>query len=234
MRSSASRNMIQRGIERRRRRRAAGRLPRVVPARVRGPNGVLEHLRHEWARRRGAPRVSSVLPSSRAMTTSANRPTLSSQPSRRSAPLRTGSRQASSGPGIAATLADGEPSAHAASGSARQLQRHRRGCEARTRTRSSWFRARCGSRSTTSHWVWTERLELPEPPASDAARFHVALRPVGTDGGLSAVPLPVGLRQRGRPRMESKPRSPLCGGPPFLFHQRPVVAGEGNPPACET
>ena len=44
-------------IERRRRREQPGPVPRVVPARVRGPNGVLEHLRHEWAGVEARPRV---------------------------------------------------------------------------------------------------------------------------------------------------------------------------------
>src|SRR4029079_5345974 len=39
------------------------------------------------------------------------------------------------------------------------------GCEARLRTRTSCFRGRRGTSSTTSHCsrVWTERFELPSP-----------------------------------------------------------------------
>ena len=79
------------------------------------------------------------------------------------------------------------------------------GCEARARTWSSCFRGRRGAGSTTSHGssVWTGRLELPTS-GFRRRRASIALRPVGTDGGsrtrtdggLSAVPLPVGLRQQ--------------------------------------
>ncbi len=77
------------------------------------------------------------------------------------------------------------------------------GCEATVRTRTSWFRARRGTSSTTSHCVWTGGLE-PPTPGSRSRCAPVAPRPGGTDGrirtdtdgGLSAVPLPVGLRQR--------------------------------------
>ena len=85
------------------------------------------------------------------------------------------------------------------------------GCETRVRTWSSCFRGRRGAGSTISHglraWVWTERFELPTsglrrrrasscttsrcvlPSTDGGSRTH-------TDGVLSAVPLPVGLRQQ--------------------------------------
>ncbi len=68
--------------------------------------------------------------------------------------------------------------------------------------------------------VWTERLELPTP-GSQGRCAPVAPRPaVGTDGrirtdtggGLSAVPLPVGLRQHWWTERESNPHPPPCKG----------------------
>ena len=79
------------------------------------------------------------------------------------------------------------------------------GCEATVRTRTSGFRARRGTSSTTSHRVWTGGLE-PPTPGSRSRCAPIAPRPglggtdgrirTDTDGGLSAVLLPVGLRQR--------------------------------------
>ena len=71
------------------------------------------------------------------------------------------------------------------------------GCEARFRTRTSWFRARRGTSSTTSQGSGREDSNL-QPPASDAGALplrHVQVSTDGrirtdTDGGLSAVPLP--------------------------------------------
>ena len=111
---------------------------------------------------------------------------------------------------------------------ARQPHRHRC-CEATIRTQTSWFRARRGASSTTSHRSGREGSNL-QPPAPEAGALplrHVQVvltagvepaltRPstsclcrlgyvsIGTDGrirtdtggGLGAVPLPVGLRQR--------------------------------------
>src|SRR5205807_6223981 len=55
--------------------------------------------------------------------------------------------------------------------------------------------------------VWTEGLEPPTPGFRRRCARQIAPRPGGTDGrirtdtdgGLSAVPLPVGLRQQGGP-----------------------------------
>ena len=52
------------------------------------------------------------------------------------------------------------------------------GCEATVRTRTSWFRARRGTSSTTSHWSG-RRDSNSQPPASDAGALAVALRPGG-------------------------------------------------------
>ena len=72
------------------------------------------------------------------------------------------------------------------------------GCEATVRTRTSWFRARRGTSSTTPQGSG-RRDSNSRPPASDAGAL-ARLRYVqvstdgrirtGTDGGLSAVPLP--------------------------------------------
>ena len=51
---------------------------------------------------------------------------------------------------------------------ARQLQRHRRGCEARARTWSSWFRARCGSAFHHLALRSGRRDSNSQPPASEA------------------------------------------------------------------
>lgn len=49
------------------------------------------------------------------------------------------------------------------------------GCEARVRTRTSWFRARRGSTSTTSHWSGREdsNLQPPAPRAGALPLRHV-------------------------------------------------------------
>src|SRR5262249_2863714 len=72
--------------------------------------------------------------------------------------------------------------------------------------------------------VWTERLQLPTP-GFRRRRASIAPRPVGTDGGsrtrtdggLSAVPLPVGLRQRA---------SCHFGGPCATRTRNLLLAGE--------
>ena len=61
------------------------------------------------------------------------------------------------------------------------------GCEARARTWTSCFRDRCGSVSTTSHGSGSRHVQVCRTDGGIRTR---------TDGGLSAVPLPVGLRQR--------------------------------------
>ena len=69
-------------------------------------------------------------------------------------------------------------------------------------------------------WVWMERLELPTP-GSQGRCAPIAPHPVaGTDGrirtdtggGLSAVPLPVGLRQHWWTERESNPHPSPCRG----------------------
>ena len=46
------------------------------------------------------------------------------------------------------------------------------------RTRTSWFRARCGSSSTTSHRSWSGRRDSnSQPPAPEAGALPVAPRP---------------------------------------------------------
>ena len=66
--------------------------------------------------------------------------------------------------------------------------------------------------------LWSGRRDSnSQPPASDAGAWPVALRPVGTHGesrtrtgrGLSAVPLPVGLRELVRGPGGSRTRSRL-------------------------
>ena len=52
------------------------------------------------------------------------------------------------------------------------------GCEATVRTRTSWFRARRGTSSTTSHRSG-RRDSNSQPPASDAGALAVAPRPGG-------------------------------------------------------
>ena len=52
------------------------------------------------------------------------------------------------------------------------------GCEATVRTRTSWFRARRGTSSTTSQWSG-RRDSNSQPPASDAGALAVAPRPGG-------------------------------------------------------
>ena len=52
------------------------------------------------------------------------------------------------------------------------------GCEATVRTRTSWFRARRGTSSTTSHGSG-RRDSNSQPPASDAGALAVAPRPDG-------------------------------------------------------
>ena len=119
------------------------------------------------------------------------------------------------------------------------------GCEARIRTRISWFRARRGAGCTTSHRSgWRDSNSQPPAPRAGALPLrHIQL--AGTDGrirtdtggGLSAVPLPVGLRQRvpvDRAGVEPAPSSlqgshaSSCAiGPGF----RVVVAGAGIEPA---
>ena len=123
------------------------------------------------------------------------------------------------------------------------------GCEARARTWTSCFRDRRGSGSTTSHCtrsVWTERFELPTSGFRSRCA-PVAPRPgvmgtdggsrTRTDGGLSAVPLPVGLRQREVSRWVDR-----AGVEPATFSLQgscasgcatgPVVARAGIEPAC--
>ena len=118
-------------------------------------------------------------------------------------------------------------------------------CEPRSRTRFSWFRARCGSRSTSSHRSCIARSgrrdSNSQPPASDAGARPIALRPVGTHGesrtrttrGLSAVPLPVGLRElvRAWTRRESNPQPSPCKGAVASSAAGPLVAGAGIEPA---
>ena len=125
---------------------------------------------------------------------------------------------------------------------ARQLQRHRelrgQGSNLELLVQSQvWFR------STTSHWVWTERIELPTS-GFRSRRASVALRPGGTrtdggsrtrtDGGLSAVPLPVGLRQRGAcrgPRGSRTRNLLLAGELRFRLRHRPWWRRAGIEPA---
>lgn len=114
------------------------------------------------------------------------------------------------------------------------------GCEATVRTRTSWFRARRGTSSTTSHCVWTGGLE-PPTPGSRSRCAPVAPRPGGTDGrirtdtdgGLSAVPLPVGLRQRECvDRVGFEPTSfSVQGSCASSCATGPLVAGAGIEPA---
>ena len=95
------------------------------------------------------------------------------------------------------------------------------GCEATIRTRIiSWFRARRGAGCTSSHRSG-RRDSNSQPPAPRAGALplrHIQL--AGTDGrirtdtggGLSAVPLPVGLRQHWWTERESNPHPPPCKG----------------------
>jgi hypothetical protein len=118
------------------------------------------------------------------------------------------------------------------------------GCEATVRTRTSWFRARRGTSSTTSQCVWTGGLE-PPTPAPEAGALLLRHDPGGTDGrirtdtdgGLSAVPLPVGLRQRacvGGPRgLEPTPFSVQGSCASCCATGPVVVAGAGIEPACK-
>ena len=154
------------------------------------------------------------------------------------------------------------------------------GCEARIRTRISWFRARRGAgctesranRSeaevrpgTTSHRSgWRDSNSQPPAPRAGALPLrHIQLvllaRPASTqfgpaaraplrggvfrnsgtdgrirtdtDGGLSAVPLPVGLRQQWWTERESNPHPPPSRESRFQLRYRPVVAGAGIEPA---
>ena len=77
----------------------------------------------------------------------------------------------------------------------RQLQMASMGCEARVRTRTSWFRARRGSSSTTSHCgsVWTGETRTPTPGSPTPVRSHCAtsrlwlVLTVGFEPTLTAV-----------------------------------------------
>ncbi len=64
------------------------------------------------------------------------------------------------------------------------------GCEATVRTRTSWFRARRGTSSTTSHWSGREGSNL-QPPAPEAGALplrHVqVVLTVGFEPTLTAV-----------------------------------------------
>jgi hypothetical protein len=94
--------------------------------------------------------------------------------------------------------------------------------------------------------VWTERLELPNPrhPTPVRSRCATSRCVSGTDGGsrtrtdgvLSAVPLPVGLRQRRvsvRGPCGIRTRNLLLAGElRFQLRHRPWWRGRGsNPPA---
>ena len=94
------------------------------------------------------------------------------------------------------------------------------GCEARIRTRISWFRARRGAGCTTSHRSgWRDSNSQPPAPRAGALPLrHIQL--AGTDGrirtdtggGLSAVPLPVGLRQHWWTEPDSNRQPSPCKG----------------------
>lgn len=113
------------------------------------------------------------------------------------------------------------------------------GCEATVRTRTSWFRARRGTSSTTSQWSGREGSNL-QPPASEAGARPLALRPVSTHGGsrtrtgeaLDLVPLPVGLHEQGGP-CGSRTRNLLLAGELRYLVAPPAHASrerESNPP----
>jgi hypothetical protein len=130
-----------------------------------------------------------------------------------------------------------DPEGTPACASGRSVCRDIDGCEATVRTRTSWFRARRGTSSTTSHCVWTGGLE-PPTPGSRSRCAPVAPRPGGTDGrirtdtdgGLSAVPLPVGLRQRDvrGPRGTRTHTLLRARELRFQLRHRPVGRGSGN------
>ena len=131
-----------------------------------------------------------------------------------------------------------DPEGTPACASGRSVCRDIDGCEATVRTRTSWFRARRGTSSTTSHCVWTGGLE-PPTPGSRSRCAPVAPRPGGTDGRirtdtdgcLSAVPLPLGyvsVSSCAWTRRESNPQPSPCKGAVASVRNWPVSRGSGN------